>query len=163
LDLPPKELKRVFELDCWVQNVVRVEVTHPSQVTVRLEYREPVAVPRTAPDLGFLLDRRGVFLPAREIDQELLDYPLIPIENLHPPFDPEPGKFWKTGDPARGPVQKDARAVRAASLAAFLRDARQKDAQAAGLPQIVSIYSMKESGLFIRFGEDIWVYWNQAP
>ncbi len=162
LELSPRELKRIFGLDCWVEKVVRVEVSYPNQVEVRLAYRTPVAVPRFSPSLGFLLDRQGSILPAKDVDQEVLE-PLIPIDGLDPPVDPHAGEVWKTGDAARGQLHEDGRAVKAAILADFLRAARHDATHSTGTPQILCIFAMKEEEFFVKCGEDIWVHWNHAP
>ncbi len=59
-------IRDAFALHPWVRNVIEVRVIHPSTIRVKLAYREPVAVVRSARSLE-AVDRDGVLLAAAEL------------------------------------------------------------------------------------------------
>lgn len=159
LEIAPQELKRVFGLYCWVEQA-KVEKRYPNHVTVKLEYRKPVA---TADNLqGFLLDRNGVLLNANEVERAALPAPIL-IRNLGTPYNPRAGENWKTGDPAKGPLETDLRVVNACQLSAFLQTARAaaKSASAERDPAFLAIYVRKDGGLWVLW-EKAWIQWGSA-
>lgn len=158
LEIAPQELKRVFGLYSWVERVAHVEKRYPNQVIVSLDYRKPVA---SADNLkGFLLDRNGVFLAASEVERSALPAP-IPILNLGSPYNPRPGEIWKTGDPAKGPLETDIRVVNACRLSAFLQTARFGTKPAEKDPALLAIHVRKDGGLWVLW-EKAWIQWGSA-
>jgi hypothetical protein len=55
-------LRDAFALHPWVREVIEVRISHPAVIRVKLAYREPVAVVRTASAFE-PVDREGVLLP----------------------------------------------------------------------------------------------------
>lgn len=159
LEVAPEELKRVFGLYGWVERVVRVEKRYPNRVIVSLEYRKPEAIADKVK--GFLLDRNGVFLPANEVDPAALAPP-IPIVGLGEPHNPRAGESWKTGDPARGPLEANLRAARACKLAAFLQTLRSATKSEQKAPALLAIHVPGDGGFWVLW-EKTWIQWGPAP
>jgi hypothetical protein len=110
-----------FRRYAWVEKVLRVEVGYANRVTVRLQYREPVAVEELPGGAErTVVDREGVVLPRDDLDLDLAG-PIVRLYGFSPPADPRAGQSWSRADPGQGLTAPDERVRSAARLAAFLR------------------------------------------
>ncbi|HMB02555.1 MAG TPA: hypothetical protein VKP69_02310, partial [Isosphaeraceae bacterium] len=169
LGIDLEELQRGFRLYCWVERVVRVERSYPNRLVVHLEYRKPVAVARgkvvpgrakVEPDR--VIDKDGVILPKGDIDEEAVNR-LISVVDLDPPFDPRPGRVWKSGDSSRGQERGDERVLAAAKLADFLETAQEREKTLPPALQLIAIHPIDKHTLFVQNGPSTIVLWGEAP
>jgi hypothetical protein len=159
------ELGNIFRLYCWVDKVGRVERSYPNRLVVHLEYRKPVALVQSkyAPDR--VIDKDGVILPMEDINWGAAGR-LIWISGLEPPFDPRPGRVWKSGDSVSGQAQGDERVLAAAKLADFLKTVLEREKpRLPDLPPHVAIpfESNDQHTLFVQIGPSTMFLWREAP
>jgi hypothetical protein len=172
LDLRLAELDREFRLYCWVKRVLRVERRWPNRLTVRLEYRRPVAranIPGEA--VRVLLDEEGVILPIEDVDVEVkvdvkeeMSLPLLRIPGLKAPHEPRLGRVWRTDDGGEGLGKDDERVVAVVKLAAFLDAALQREPRPIPLAlRPVALFWQTNHGIFIQNAENTMIYWSEFP
>ena len=122
LDFDPDQLRLFFRRNPWVEKESGVHTVHPNRVTVRLTYREPVAVERLEDETErTVIDRDGVILTREDIEPAFLEK-LVRIYKFDPPVDPKPGQTWNRIDPKPGMPVRNERVLTAARLAAFFRE-----------------------------------------
>jgi hypothetical protein len=168
LDLDKNSLSLLFRNCAWVRKLSRITVGHPNRITVRLEYREPVAVASYPDGSEAWVDREGVLLPPDDIDREALG-PIVGLHGFPPPSEPRFGEVWSGAEPRWGTSQPEPRAVEAAALAGFLR-ARLYDI-AESLPRkpsaVVQLHGTRGLVVQITYGEvipdSLLVYWGNDP
>lgn len=61
----PKRLAKAFAEHPWIARVIEVRNEHPAKVTVRVEYRKPVALIQIKSGF-YAVDRDGILLPPRD-------------------------------------------------------------------------------------------------
>jgi hypothetical protein len=155
-------LDRAFRLYAWVEKVEQVTRSYPNRVVVRLAYREPVAVAHSGDQAAVVVDRDGVILPRGEIEWEAAG-PLILIAGLPPPVDPRPGRFWKSGDAAKGTVQADERVLAAARLAAFLKSKQARPESSIPALRFMALHPEVKRQIFVECASMMMILWGDAP
>jgi hypothetical protein len=158
-------IRRDFQRESpWVRSVQRVEARYPNCLTVRLEYREPVAFVLVGRSPIFL-DRDGVVLPNDDLDADSAE-PLLYITGLLPKdataaaVDGRPGLALKVAasgneKPRLGPAQA------VAKLAAFFRS-RCGESDASKPCTIKTIHCFGGQ-LFAQTDADTLIRWGNAP
>ena len=92
----PGELAAAFADHPWIEHVVSVRNQYPALVTVRVEYRQPVAVIRVKSGL-YPVDGRGVLLPTADFSPMQVER-LIPVHGIVTTPSVAEGRSWN--DPA---------------------------------------------------------------
>jgi hypothetical protein len=174
LGLKPDELKRAFECSPWTLEV-RGITYRPLGVSVRLDYRRPVAVVEVSADETYLIDEEAVLLPQEGLDRDLSSFAreslLVTIkgEGLAGPHDPKPGIMWKPRAGTTDLAPGNGRIPAAAKLASFLqRKLQTTDSTVYPGLSLRQINPMDEDkayrGLFLWNREDkTYVLWGEAP
>jgi hypothetical protein len=145
--------------------VNRIERGHPNTLTVRLNYREPVAeslwVDRT--DLKpIVVDGEGVILPLSDLNRAGAG-PLLSVVAEHPPVDARPGRFWGTSEPPDNLSQPDPRIAAAARVAAFLKARQASERTRLGPVSIIQVNPNYPGGLVIVASDQSVILWGVAP
>jgi hypothetical protein len=156
-----KELAGVFRLNCWVDKVLRVERAYPNRLVVHLQYLVPVAVGQESAGAFWVIDKNGVILPHQDIDEKFLDR-LIQVVNLDPPFDPQPGRVWKSQKGANGQAEGDARVLAAAKLADYLRTMSEREKPLPS-PEPFHFIHIQDQTLFVQYGPSTMFRWGEPP
>jgi hypothetical protein len=92
----PKTLADAFQEHPWIERVIEVRNQYPALVTVRVDYRHPVAVVLVQSGL-YPVDGDGVLLPPADFTPEGVAH-LIPVRGVATTPYAEAGKRWT--DPA---------------------------------------------------------------
>lgn len=162
LDFDPDHLRLLFKQSPWVERESGVIKAHPNRVTVRLTYREPVAVERLPDETErTVIDHDAVILPREDVDPALLKQ-LVRLSRFDPPTDPRSGQVWSRIDPQSGMLVRNERVDSAARLAAFFRQRLAPEgATATPFPRIY-IHAWGESGLYAQVGANLMFRWSEA-
>ena len=166
VDLAKLTLK--FQSDPLVRRVNRVELAGPRKIVVRLEFREPVALPVLANTLngGMAIDDEGVLIAVSDLEFDgrsppLLygdPTPLIWFKGLDPPVDPQPGKGWirsASNPTSSGNLEEsleDRRAVEAGELARFIRQKMSNDKELRKCVEHFVIHFQGRDEIFLQCG-----------
>lgn len=138
----------------WVVRVESIRRSYPNALTVRLAYRKPCALYRTARTREpILLDRHASILPLVDVEPALVQT-LPHLTDL----DPEPG-------PARtapGSRLNDPRVERALLLIDHLLGNR-SDLEKAGTLRKFGNVTLNEHGLYVQIRDDLFVLWDGPP
>ncbi len=161
LNFDADHLRLFFQHNPWVVRVSGITRGYPNRVTMRLEYREPVAIDRLEDGLErTVVDHEGVILPRDEIVPATLER-LVRLCQFELPVDPKPGETWNRIDPKPGlPVRND-RVLAAARLAAFLRDRLSTEPSGASTFPRFFIHAWGESELYLQVGPHLMFHWDE--
>jgi hypothetical protein len=168
LDLDKKRLSLLFLNCAWVQKLLRVTVGHPNRITVRLEYREPVAVASCPDGSEAWVDREGVLLPPDDIDREAVG-PIVGLHGFPPPSELRFGEVWSRVEPRWGTSQPEPLVEEAAALAGFLRTRLNDIAESLPRKPSAVVQLHGERGLIVQitYGElipdSLLIYWGSDP
>jgi hypothetical protein len=156
-----EEIARAFRLYCWVEKVLRVERGYPNRLVVHLQYRIPVAVGQESTGAFWVIDKEGVLLPHQEIDAKFVDR-LIRVVNLDPPFDPQPGRVWKSEKGTSRQAEGDARVLAAAKLADYLNTMSERE-KPLPTPEPFPFIHIQDQTLFVQYGPSTMFRWGEPP
>jgi hypothetical protein len=151
----------------WVRAVLGVERAYPNRLTVRLEYRQPVAFLRRGSGIGTIyVDRDGVVLPAEELDVEAAGR-LIPFQVDLPAgatINARDGRALKIepAPSARAVIAPDL-VPQAAQLAEFVRQRERLEPDVAAAIGVDAIHGQPRSGLWLQFARQKMVRWGAGP
>jgi hypothetical protein len=169
-DLDPGRLAEDFQRESpWVRSVRGIERAYPNRLTVRLEYRQPVAVlrpsgPTRAP---IYLDRDGVVLPSDDLDPAGAGR-LVLLKVAAPEgatVTPNEGRLIRI-EPGPGPKTtgnvRPELAQEAARLAAFFRD---HGALAVDPPPTVAVDAIHADagGIWVQLADQKILRWGSPP
>ncbi len=162
LDFDPDHLRLLFKLSPWVERVSGVTKAHPNRVTVRLHYREPVAIERLDDESErTVIDRDAVLLPREDVDPDFLER-LVRLSRFERPAEPRPGQLWSQMDPKSGIPVRNERVLAAARLAAYFRERLSLEPTTPPpLPRLY-IHAWGECGLYAQVGADLMFRWAEA-
>jgi hypothetical protein len=167
LNFDAEHLRLYFRHNPLVEKELGVFKTHPNRVSVRLHYREPVAVERLEDgNERTVIDQDGVILPPDEIEPAFLGT-LVRLCQLEPPADPKAGEFWNRFDPKSGPGSgprwpvRNERVREAARLAAFLRERLAQDNPGGSTFPRLFIHAWGEADFYIQVGANLLFHWDE--
>lgn len=167
LDVQPDRIENVFKLFPWVEKVESVAFP-PRKIVVRLEYKHPAAVVRTASGEQVLVDGRGRVLPIEDVDPERLGRPIqITGAGVVAPPSTQVGLVWKTettDHPERAEI--DRHIIQAARLAGFLSEPdRKREAESTSALRMLVIAATDpyNRGLFVQNADNAMILWGEAP
>ena len=140
-----QDLHDAFAIHPWVRQVLEVRVSHPAAARIKLAYREPVAVVRTATALE-PIDREGVLLPRRGFANADL---YLTINGVRSTPSGPPGTQWNDPAIVAGAVTADALAPQHRTLGIEAIDVSNYRAtpNASGI-----VYLLTEQGTRVRWG-----------
>ena len=168
LDLDLAKLSLKFRSDPLVRRVDRIVLAGPREIVVRLEYRQPVALPvfTMKQTERVAIDEEGVLIALADVELDgrsppMLHgdpTPLIWFKGLDLPFNPQPGKTWlKSADSTAGATSQeqgveDRRAAEAGELAQFIRLKLGKDKEIRKVVEHFVLHFYGRNEIFLQCG-----------
>lgn len=163
LEFEPDEIARRLRLQLpWVEKVESVEIKHPTHVSIRVTFRNPV-MSLTLPDKPrVLLDRHGVILPAESVRKDMLDT-MIEFNYAARLVDQVIKRGGKAPyDMTQGEVWDDARVTQSLTMAGFLNRQQQSAKSTRQLFRLIDAVTLQDS-MILRTVDGLWIVWGQPP